>query len=1000
MDLDPSSIDPILHAMKKHNLSALVLTETKLYGRAVPIPPFRHHYRGITYSVHLGPYVGLITTDSVYITSIRQGSSQRTLSAILCLHHQTKDIQLLGVYCPPASARGGVTPVEVLEELEELRRPHRYKELLLAGDFNARVGFPQDTDLSPSIGPFRGSSLNESSEAFATFLLENDLRLPVTFSQRNWSTVWTWMNPNPNARHRRQQLDHFVCSPALLPLIKSTRAYSSNLVSTDHRLLILTLRLPIRTAYRERHHQARTTRAVINTPEFLENLRLRLSVTVLPPSAPYEAAAPIIATAAREAAACAPPTREQRTDSTLIQSRLRKLLRDNPRPRPRAAHEEINRQRNLLSHSRRRRRRQQFRRITNAMNQAQARGDSKALYHNLRLLPGCARQPSRFTPIRFGAATANTPEEASEMYAAHLQAIFTSTPDNSPLFQFPRTTRSSTATAARSGISPLPPTDAEILEAVTCIRNGRMAGPDSIYAEYLRLEDLHPWLTQWIRSVWTSGTVPSSIAAAQVLMLLKKGRPRSDSTSYRPISVTNSICKLLEKLICFRLTPLLEQVSCWQSGFRANRQASENVTLLRLLQEEARRLAEPVYVLYIDLKSAYDLVDRQRLYWILHERGCPHPILKLIKNLLDCYNYQVRSGTSLSAQYPTSRGLAQGGALSPTLFSLFLDAAMQTVTRRFESLSASSIRLPFVPDRNVPYLGFADDLIFLGSNQDALVRRLEIAAEIFATYGITVSIPKCSWQCLHDPRGTPSPCDLLSSLGAIQHSTTTKYLGVVIPECGKVAINMDARLAAGACSVWSIKHLLRNKQFSARLRYNVFRAKAMASVLYGIECSQMPATELQKLNKFHARHIRLILGLPRNDRTPLKTLLPLIGEDLSMGQTGLLRRTNFCFHLLRHDSPLGMALQGSITSPPRQLSKKTWLYEVLTELNRAASYARTTIWDLAQQRTRQKRVSRTVVKHGGTLGLLECTLCGDSYKCQGWLLRHIFHKHVLTYIAA
>ncbi|VVC46206.1 Reverse transcriptase domain [Cinara cedri] len=58
---------------------------------------------------------------------------------------------------------------------------------------------------------------------------------------------------------------------------------------------------------------------------------------------------------------------------------------------------------------------------------------------------------------------------------------------------------------------------------------------------------------------------------AQVIMVLKPGKPPEQVTSYRPISLLPSISKLFEKLLIKHLKPLIEEkqlVPEHQFGFR------------------------------------------------------------------------------------------------------------------------------------------------------------------------------------------------------------------------------------------------------------------------------------------------------------------------------------------------------------------------------------------------------------------------------------------------
>ena len=61
-----------------------------------------------------------------------------------------------------------------------------------------------------------------------------------------------------------------------------------------------------------------------------------------------------------------------------------------------------------------------------------------------------------------------------------------------------------------------------------------------------------------------------------------------------------------------------------QSGFTTGRSAADAVLALRLLAEIHREFVRSPDVIYIDLKAAFDSVDRAALWKLLEGIGCDH----------------------------------------------------------------------------------------------------------------------------------------------------------------------------------------------------------------------------------------------------------------------------------------------------------------------------------------------------------------------------------------
>ena len=104
---------------------------------------------------------------------------------------------------------------------------------------------------------------------------------------------------------------------------------------------------------------------------------------------------------------------------------------------------------------------------------------------------------------------------------------------------------------------------------------------------------------------------------------------RSDCNNYRGISVLSSVGKVFARVILLRLQKLAERIYPEsQCGFRAERSTICMVFSLRQLKEKCREQQMPLYIAFIDLTTAFDLVSRDGLFNILPKIGCPAPRLQ------------------------------------------------------------------------------------------------------------------------------------------------------------------------------------------------------------------------------------------------------------------------------------------------------------------------------------------------------------------------------------
>jgi len=105
-----------------------------------------------------------------------------------------------------------------------------------------------------------------------------------------------------------------------------------------------------------------------------------------------------------------------------------------------------------------------------------------------------------------------------------------------------------------------------------------------------------------------------------------------------------------------------------QSGFVAGRSTIDTILALRILSELHRESDRPLNAVYLDIKAAFDSVDRIALWKALRSRGVPAILLDLMSALHDGTAVRVRVGQELSGHLLTTSGVRQGCVLAPSLF--------------------------------------------------------------------------------------------------------------------------------------------------------------------------------------------------------------------------------------------------------------------------------------------------------------------------------------------
>ncbi len=111
--------------------------------------------------------------------------------------------------------------------------------------------------------------------------------------------------------------------------------------------------------------------------------------------------------------------------------------------------------------------------------------------------------------------------------------------------------------------------------------------------------------------------LPSELRDALIVTIFKKGG-KAECGNHRGISLLLTTGKVLAHVLTNRLLPLSEEVLPEsQCGFRPSRGTADMIFTARQLQEKCREQRQPLYMAFIDLTKAFDMVDRQALWSIL-----------------------------------------------------------------------------------------------------------------------------------------------------------------------------------------------------------------------------------------------------------------------------------------------------------------------------------------------------------------------------------------------
>ncbi|XP_065197607.1 uncharacterized protein LOC135829129 [Sycon ciliatum] len=156
------------------------------------------------------------------------------------------------------------------------------------------------------------------------------------------------------------------------------------------------------------------------------------------------------------------------------------------------------------------------------------------------------------------------------------------------------------------------PTFEEVMAAMRRMSRGTAGGSSGIVPELVLGGGLalHRRIHSLISQIWAGGSVVSEWRDAEIVPIPKKGDLRS-CDNWRGVSLLDVVGKMFARVIQDRLQELSKDVLPEsQCGFRKGRGCVDMVFVARQLIEKAIEHDTPLYVIFVDLKKAYDSIPQ------------------------------------------------------------------------------------------------------------------------------------------------------------------------------------------------------------------------------------------------------------------------------------------------------------------------------------------------------------------------------------------------------
>ena len=212
----------------------------------------------------------------------------------------------------------------------------------------------------------------------------------------------------------------------------------------------------------------------------------------------------------------------------------------------------------------------------------------------------------------------------------------------------------------------------EVNNAIDYLKNNKSPGIDKFHAEFIKSskKELLQWITLVLNYIIEVKDFPSDWAEGLRIPVPKPGITNS-TDNFRGITILPIFEKIFEIITYKRLSFVNEAfgtIDMFNGGFLNDSRTVDNLFILNGLAEKQLITGQKLYICFVDFSKAFDLVNRDILFYKLMKIGWKGRVIDTLRSLYAKTNFRLKFQNKLSETIPCRSGVNQGGVLSGLLF--------------------------------------------------------------------------------------------------------------------------------------------------------------------------------------------------------------------------------------------------------------------------------------------------------------------------------------------
>ena len=434
----------------------------------------------------------------------------------------------------------------------------------------------------------------------------------------------------------------------------------------------------------------------------------------------------------------------------------------------------------------------------------------------------------------------------------------------------------------------------EVLSAISALKKGKAVPPTSAPSEVWSLcpELYAAHLTGLLNQACQLPVqLPSEVTDCVLSLLPKPNKTSKLPSDLRPLGLQDPSSKIVAIAVRERLQQYVSDFVnskpqyAYITGKAIDGAISRVMAHCSMIREQLKSTCPTVHdrraqhsysncsggaMMSLDLSRAFDEVPREALRASLQHAGVPAELQHLIVTLHEQCVYTVTHKRQ-SGTFPMRKGVRQGCALSPLLFTLYTCHIYDVLVSRTSEAWAAQAATLFADDTHFAWtIKSISDLKFM-------IKCVRVTFQTFKEFGMTLNMDKSRivlklrggsarrWLKAHTKRTLQGPVLQLGTPHApidIPRVHRIVYLGVVASYTSFEQQTYAHRQQAALACKHRLGRVLRSRRLRLKQRVRLHIACVRSSLLYGLHAVGINPAVARRLVQFDNRSLRALSRSP------------------------------------------------------------------------------------------------------------------------------------------